>query len=963
MPIEQNLETSGSLNSTSGVTSAVPLMPFSRGSEWRKWDLPVHTPASGMANGYGGDWDDYVKTLFTLAVEREVAAIGITDYFTIEGYEKIVNEYMGDDAKLLELFESEEMVAKVKAILLLPNIELRIDTLVNSRRVNYHVIFSNEVTIQDIKENFLSEIEFVREASPFTRDNSYKLSRHNLEELGLKIRSEQDSFTGDDFEVGCKTAVVSASQIRDILDRHKNIFAGKYLIGIPVDEDLSDISWGSQEHLVRKILYQQSSFFFTSNKNTRDFALGLKHPTKEEYIREFKTFKPCLIGCDAHSKVDLTNKLGLYSESHECKITWIKADPTFDGLRQILFEPSERVKIQEPKPEEKPPYQVIDSIVVSEDGFWKQEIQLNSNLVTIIGGRSSGKSTLLSCMATKIGYSQEYDDPVYSDEEKRFIQNHQDSLTVKWADNGDMQDHQVDFFRQNYMIHLQSDRKEIDKLIAKILRATPENASRFSKYEQFLIDTKADITKDCALLFSQREKIAALDLEIKEKGGLDGHAKEVRALAKQLDEKKKQHSNLTAEEQLVFDRIKNEVEQHKEALATIRRDKSAIDALIEEEEATVVPTLDDTMFSEEFGTLLVGKHASIWAEFHNKWLSYLKDARDKIVSSDNEITAKIQNLISDIAYKRGVEELSANSILKDLEQQLANEKLKYSVVFTLVQQRKKLQDENHQLIRGLSEKHCSFKERAARFVSTITWSNEDIAIKGIVRVKTSSLKERLEGQITRKSKAQQDYFVSLINHDAFDLAKVVEFLNDVMARRISYNQDVDEQYLVSEFLSSNWFEINYDIVYQGDTFSAMSPGKRAFVILRLLLEFGNNECPILIDQPEDSLDNRAIFTELVQYLRDKKKKRQIILVTHNPNVVVGADAEQVIVANQTGSKNENVNRLKFSYASGALENSRPKDITCATILESQGIREHVCEILEGGEDAFKKRESKYGFSY
>ena len=108
MPIEQNIETSGSQNRTSGVTSAVPLMPFPRGSEWRKWDLHVHTPASGMANGYGADWDDYVKTLFTLAVEREVAAIGITDYFTIESYEKIVNEYMGDDAKLLELFESEE---------------------------------------------------------------------------------------------------------------------------------------------------------------------------------------------------------------------------------------------------------------------------------------------------------------------------------------------------------------------------------------------------------------------------------------------------------------------------------------------------------------------------------------------------------------------------------------------------------------------------------------------------------------------------------------------------------------------------------------------------------------------------------------------------------------------------------------------------------------------------------------
>ena len=75
---------------------------------------------------------------------------------------------------------------------------------------------------------------------------------------------------------------------------------------------------------------------------------------------------------------------------------------------------------------------------------------------------------------------------------------------------------------------------------------------------------------------------------------------------------------------------------------------------------------------------------------------------------------------------------------------------------------------------------------------------------------------------------------------------------------------------MSEFLSTNWFEINYDIVYQGDTFSEMSPGKRAFVILRLLLEFGNDECPILIDQPEDSLDNRAIYTELFTYLREKK---------------------------------------------------------------------------------------------
>lgn len=141
----------------------------------------------------------------------------------------------------------------------------------------------------------------------------------------------------------------------------------------------------------------------------------------------------------------------------------------------------------------------------------------------------------------------------------------------------------------------------------------------------------------------------------------------------------------------------------------------------------------------------------------------------------------------------------------------------------------------------------------------------------------------------------------------------------------------------------------------------MSPGKQAFVILKLLLDFSDKTCPILIDQPEDSLDNRAIYSDLVKYIRGKKKKRQIILVTHNPNVVVSADAENVIVANQQGNDSYNENDNKFQYVNGALENSFPKNLKSRTVLSSQGIREHVCEILEGGKEAFEKRERKYGF--
>jgi predicted ATP-dependent endonuclease of OLD family len=139
----------------------------------------------------------------------------------------------------------------------------------------------------------------------------------------------------------------------------------------------------------------------------------------------------------------------------------------------------------------------------------------------------------------------------------------------------------------------------------------------------------------------------------------------------------------------------------------------------------------------------------------------------------------------------------------------------------------------------------------------------------------------------------------------------------------------------------------------------MSQGKQAFVILKLLLEFSEKSCPILIDQPEDSLDNRAIYNELVKYLKDKKKDRQVIIVTHNPNVVVSADAEQIIVANQDGKDSPNEASMKFQYVSGALEYSKPVDKQINFVLKSKGIREHVCEILEGGEDAFKQRERKY----
>ena len=99
--------------------------------------------------------------------------------------------------------------------------------------------------------------------------------------------------------------------------------------------------------------------------------------------------------------------------------------------------------------------------------------------------------------------------------------------------------------------------------------------------------------------------------------------------------------------------------------------------------------------------------------------------------------------------------------------------------------------------------------------------------------------------------------------------------------------------------------------------------------------------PLLIDQPEEHLDNRFIFKELVPAFRSAKKKRQIIIATHNANLVVNTDAEQIIIAEPS----EGV----IKYTCGAIE-----DLT---------VREKITQLLEGGELAFKKREEKYGYKF
>jgi len=85
---------------------------LARGSEWRKWDFQVHTPASHLNNQFGSDWDIYVQCLFRAAIREDIAVICLTDYFTIDGYKKITQEYLTNQVKIESLFSVKTQLPK-----------------------------------------------------------------------------------------------------------------------------------------------------------------------------------------------------------------------------------------------------------------------------------------------------------------------------------------------------------------------------------------------------------------------------------------------------------------------------------------------------------------------------------------------------------------------------------------------------------------------------------------------------------------------------------------------------------------------------------------------------------------------------------------------------------------------------------------------------------------------------------
>ena len=698
----------------------------------------------------------------------------------------------------------------------------------------------------------------------------------------------------------------------------------------------------------------------TSKKNVSlADSLG---PVKEELLRNYidicevrkrnevsfylKTWnKPCIAASDAHNISEFARNY-----------CWIKCEPSFEGIKQIIYEPEHRVKIQADKPEEKPDYLVIDRIEINHKDFGHQVIPLNQGLNTVIGGRSSGKSVLLGCIARLCGDKKPIkpNKPLYD----AYIDSVSRKMKVYWRDLGEETDRKIDFFPQSYIIEMASDPQKIRDLVEDIMR--DENGEN-----KDLTILKGKLETTIVLihsLFSDYRKksneMATLQSDLKAVGNKEGIQQEILKLeANILQIKATIKDGLSDSDSVLYSAQKDCILGLKNKGLEYQNSMESIEALQK------VPLFVDVEQSlgliqcEEIRTRIADAYSRLKEETSRKWISIL----ESFINDTGQLLTKSRSDISEIeknpVFIKASKVYEENTKLVEESSKLEKEKGKISKIDRLSERIEQVQGD----IKDIQKKIISYYDEL--YTSQVEYCDKHVINKGDVTItpqvvfQTKLFQENVNKFFDGRSAKNND----VLNYK-FKSAEQFRLFAKEMLRRLIQNDYVlkssnDHVATAESVFSNNPFMIEYSINYQGDDLTDMSEGKTAFVILRLLLDFSTNEYPILIDQPEDDLDNRAIFGDLVTYLREKKIKRQIIVVTHNPNIVVGADAEEIIVANQQGIGNDNPDEIKFAYITGALEDSFMTDTRI--MLLSQGIREHVCDLLEGGNKAFKLREQKY----
>jgi predicted ATPase len=991
------------------------------GSTWRRWDLHLHAPGTKLSNSFGdaGDeavWDRYLEVLETSAVQ----VFGITDYFSCDTYFEVDRRFRDRYPQSGKSFFA--------------NLELRLSESISKSgsHPHIHILFDNDPAVLAKIPRLLTNLE-----------------TQSVDDANAKTRCA-DLTTPAQMEA----ATVSLDGLLEALTKTFGD-TKPYLLGFPANNDglrSTDSSVPRKVALADRI--DRTCNFFFGNEKNRDFLLSA-----DRYQTGLSEPKPVVSGSDAHSFEDL-ERLG--GDVAGFPATWIKADLTFEGLRQICHEPASRVHIG-PAPDvmvrqEQDGTKFLGMLRIGQlegydeqNGVWFKgvELPLNPELTTIIGNKGSGKSAIVDILGLLGNSRQEAYFSFLTDQtkskkfrQKGFAENFEASIT--WlsgnCETKRLNDHcdkskpeSVRYLPQNYFeqltneIEIEQFRSEIEEVVfshvdetdklgkasfseleeAKTLQSKHEISSLKQQLRELNIEI-VRLEEQCEPQF--REQVQSeinakkQELEALEKGkpkeiarpdtqdpvqiALAQSVDTLTSLLARLNERGQQTvakiSDLKAQLQgtvslkeslasLIADfteslndllpRIKA-MGLDAAALVKIESDLTPLDGKIAATQAAINDLEDSSSVSFDESTdyeklvklpalraayIHVGKeierlkeqlgtpqrryqgYVERLAEWNTKRADIVGDPTEPKPGTLNFLTAKLKFLDEDIAASLEAKRANRREIVEKIYLSKAKVLKFYADLKSSVEGRLEA-------------------VRAEGFEIEIDASF--IVDRGFRREFLNHIHQGRRGPFRNDQDAQQELGRRLQDTDWNDYKSVEAFCEDLVeylswpdgrtgAQLSRFEQAHDLKELYDFLFSLDYLTSKYELRLAGKNLNELSPGEKGLLLLIFYLQLDRHSTPLIIDQPEDNLDNDSIFKVLATCIRDAKKHRQVILVTHNPNLAVGADAEQVVYVKLEKSRN-----YKFSYESGSIENPR--------------INHRIVDVLEGSQPAFVKRRLKYG---
>ena len=923
---------------------------FLRGSEWRRWDLHVHTPETKKNDNYEGSsieekWNKFYDKISSYVGDgsdplKNIAVIGITDYLSLDNYLKVIK-----DNKLPESIK-----------LVLPNIEMRLSSMAKNSPVNIHFIFNPEI-VGELNERFFSKLKFD------TGNATYSATKEGLILLGKNLSIENIS-NEQAYKFGLDKFLVNITDLRKLVDDDDILRENSIIIVSNSGNDgVSGIILNDgQNDALRQSVYKLADMIFSPKESDKKYFLGQKNnDSVDKVIHDCGSLKPCVHGCDAHD-------LDRLFEPDQQRYCWIKADPTFNGLKQVIYEPEARVRISAIMPETKSNYNVIESVEIDdkEANFQKEKIIFNDKLNCIIGGKSTGKSLLLQNIATAIDKKQVEDKLDENFDKRRCLSR----VIVNWADgsksfvsNKQEQEytHKIVYIPQTYLNRLtdkQQEQTEIDKIIKEILLQNRKFAEIDIKFNTLKKEQNKKISKILFDLLQKSNTLIEYKQKLLEVGTLEGISNEIKTLEKKKEELSNNNS-LKKEDLLKYDENFQKYKSNQNLLEKNNNILEKINLLTQIVEKIELPYFGDSNIREQIlnvQTKIIKEAEKVWIEEKEKIGEALKKSNESINNQNIELESYLEGM---------KKKISSNNILLDITEKIQKQRVKLEKYNNIANEAKRLNDEynesKEQVINTLLHYKYIHDAYANNSIISVDENTLNFSIETVL--KADSFKAFFMKSLDRRfmkalnEKLNFDIYNDEINNISFNRDMLRKILDLALSDELHLVKNMDIEIFLKELLQ-DWYESLYRITMDDDSIRDMSPGKKAIVLLQLLIQMADSTCPILIDQPEDDLDNRSIFKDLIPFIKKKKLDRQFIVVTHNANIVLGGDAEEVIVANRNGTKTPN-EHYRFEYLTGSIENNLASDEKSKYVLPQKSIQGHICEIMEGGQEAFNLRKHKY----